>query len=295
MEFKPVLELTISKTLSNSIQGLAWYHKRLFSIGTNGKVAEWDILTGEVVKYKFGTSQILWCVDINPAGTDLVTGSDEGYINIFDISENNLEYKKVYTREANRILCCRYNYNGVFLVAGLVGYIVMWNTITCTAIRKIPIRTSRVNNKTTLENEIVWSLQVLQDLTIVVGDSSGYLTVIDGETGAYLEHFKVMDADILSVAVTRNEEFLVCAGIDPTMRIYKKISKYQNDIKVTRWVLFLKRTVHYHDVKTIVLIGNRLFSAGASGYLIECCIEKTNKIHNCFGPFLNVSIEIYII
>lgn len=291
MQFKPVLELKIPEIPSNVVEGLAWYRKRLFSVGSNGKLVEWDILTGSIVRSVYGTGSVLWCIDINPNESELAIGSDEGYINIFDIGHKKLQYKKVYTRETDRVLCCRYSPSGEYLVTGSVGFITVWNTITSTAIRKILIKTIKTKRKNTIYLNLVWTLQVMSDLTIAVGDSNGYLSLIDGNTGAYLEVVQAMYADILSIAITEDENFLICAGVDPTIRIYKKNIIRQEDFEVTRWVLFLKRSPHQHDVKALALIGTRLLSGGATGYLIECSIEKSNSDYDCFEPLLHVSIE----
>lgn len=76
------------------------------------------------------------------------------------------------------------------------------------------------SNKST----IVWCLAVTSDFTIISGDSRGRLTFWDGKVGAQIESYQSHRADILAVCLSESETSLYCAGVDPNIINYEKIS-----------------------------------------------------------------------
>lgn len=118
-------------------------------------------------------------------------------------------------------------------------------------------------SKTNLET-VVWCVNVLDDLTIVSGDSRGKITFWDGKIGSQLESYQSHKADILSLAVSDDQKTLYCAGVDPNIVSYVKVQvKDENH----RWVKSVQRKIHDHDIRALVLQDNKLYSGGIDGYL----------------------------
>lgn len=285
MHERPILETTLPENPSRSVEGIVWSGKRLFCVSVDGIVYEWNVETASIVNIAQGVGKTFWCIDNHPDDSDLAVGTDEGYINIYDITDKGLTYTRVFHKEKNRIMTCRFSFDGKYLITGCLDYIGVWFVQKGICVNRIPIPTTNARE----ENSIIWSLQSFKPLTIVAGDSNGYLTIVDGKSGAYIERIHAMKADILSIAVSDDENFIVCAGIDPTIRIYMRVkTRTRDNPSEAHWVSFLKRSIHDHDVKAVSLSGHRLFSGGVDGYLTECSILKTNVNHAQYGSFDNV-------
>uniref|UniRef100_A0A1I8PX43 Uncharacterized protein n=1 Tax=Stomoxys calcitrans TaxID=35570 RepID=A0A1I8PX43_STOCA len=277
----PCLERTIPKSPQNSVEGLAWSSERLFSAGLNGELIEWNMETLSPKYKQHVTGNAIWCLDVNREGSEIAVGTEEGYINIFNIEDNQFQYKSLFDKQEGRVLCCRYDATGNFLVTGSMGAIRIWNTRTGHAIHKMTVA-----SKSQPQDTIVWSLQVLQDFTIISGDSRGHVSIWDGKTASQIETHQVLKADVLAVAVNEEEDKLFCAGIEPTIRIYAKTQIKRDDMTFFRWIKFLQRRVHDHDVKALVCAQDNIYSGGVDGYLGISSATKTKSTIVKYGPFL---------
>ncbi|XP_061389746.1 U3 small nucleolar RNA-associated protein 4 homolog [Musca vetustissima] len=277
----PCLERTIPKSPQNSVEGLAWSAERLFSAGLNGELVEWNLQTLQPRFKQHVTGNAIWCIDVNREGNEMAIGTEEGYINIFNIEDNQFQYKTLFDKQEGRVLCCRFDATGNFLVTGSMGAIRIWDTRTGHAIHKMTVTSMQYPQDT-----IVWSIQVLQDFTIISGDSRGHVSIWDGKTASQLETHQALKADVLAVAVNEEEDKLFCAGIEPTIRIYAKTQIKRDDMMYYRWVKFLQRRVHDHDVKALVCAQDNIYSGGVDGYLGISSATKTRSTIHKYGPFL---------
>uniref|UniRef100_W8BSL2 Cirhin n=1 Tax=Ceratitis capitata TaxID=7213 RepID=W8BSL2_CERCA len=274
------LEKVIPKSPGNSVEGMVWAGERLFSVGLTGELVEWDLLLLKPRRKQFATGNAIWCVDVNATGTDLAIGTEEGYINIFDIDNDQMQYKNLFDKQEGRVLCCKFDRSGEFLVTGSVSAIRIWDVKSGHALHKMTV--SRDKRK----DVIVWSLQVLSDFTIIAGDSRGQVSVWDGKMAAHLESHQVLKADVLTVAVNEEENMLMCSGIEPIIRIYAKTKIKREEIEYHCWVKFLQRSVHDNDVKALACEGDRIFSGGMDGYLGISSASKRSSTISKYGPFL---------
>ncbi|XP_065359692.1 U3 small nucleolar RNA-associated protein 4 homolog [Calliphora vicina] len=280
----PCLERTITKTPGNSVEGLAWCADRLFSAGLSGEVIDWNLQTLKPRHKQHVTGNAIWCLDVNRTGNEIAIGTEEGYINIFNISNNQLQYKNLFDKQEGRVLCCHFDATGNFLVTGSVGAIRIWNTRTGHAINKMNV--SAKLNKSNPQETIVWSIQVLRDFTIISGDSCGFVTIWDGKSATQIESHQALKSDVLAVAVDEKEQKLFCAGIEPTIRIYAKTQIHRDDMVYNRWIKFLQRRVHDHDVKALLSVKDQIYSGGVDGYLGVSSASKTQSKIVKYGPFL---------
>lgn len=275
------LEKTIVVLPKTSVEALRWCGDRLFSAGLSGEISEWNLSTLQRKSQKLVTGNAIWCLDVDKGETRLAAGTEEGYLNSFEVVGDELVCDKLFDKQEGRILCCKFDSSGDFIVTGSLDVIRIWNTKTGHAIHKMSTGRKEKNRET-----IVWSLQVLRDFSIITGDSRGQVTVWDGKLGVQVESIQALKADVLAIAVNEKENMFVCSGVDPTIRIYSLTSIVKADQKFKHWVKFLQRTVHDHDVKALVCQGNRILSGGVDGYLGISSFLKMKQNNRKHGPFL---------
>jgi U3 small nucleolar RNA-associated protein 4 len=280
MTAAPFVEKTIfCSTEYDSVEDLKWAGNRLFSVGFNDFISEWDLKTCKVLQKSTLVGSNAWCLDVNAANTQIAVGTEEGYVNILSVIDNDLAYTKVFDKQEGRIVSCCFDKTGQFLVTGSLDAIRIWNIESGHAIHKIGTGRSEKNRET-----IVWALAVLSDFTIVSGDSRGRLTFFDGNMGTQLESINLSKADILCIAVDEEEQTLICSGVDPAIKQYKNIVVKKEGGSQKRWVRDIPRNVHQHDVRSMVSLGSKCISGGIDGHLTVSSFPP--KQVNRYGPFL---------
>lgn len=271
--------------MDSSIEAIGWANNRLFTTGLTGELIEWDLTTLEAKSKLLLTGNAAWCLDVNKQNTNVAIGTEGGFINIFDVSNSNeVNYVKIFDRQEGRILCCKFDYSGEFVVTGSADTIRIWELKTGHAIYKMTVSRAEAKQETT-----IWSLSVLRDFTIIAGDSRGFISVWDGKTASQIDNFQAMKSgDVLTVAVNEDENIFACAGIDPKIKIFALSEIKKGDKIIQKWVKFLQRFVHEHDVKTLQFVGSRMISGGVDGYLgySNGTKEKSGLGTNKYGPFL---------
>lgn len=285
MQYAPYLHQVIYGSQERSIEALGWSNDRLFSTGLTGELIEWNLQKQEIKEKLLLYGSSAWCLDISHKSDFIVIGTEGGYINVYDISsEDEINYVKVFDRQEGKILCCKFDRSGDFVVTGSPDTIRVWEMKTGHAIHKLSI--SRLETK---RETLVWTLAVLQDFTIIAGDSRGYITVWNGKIGSQIDSFSTMKyGDVLAIAISEDEKMFACAGVDPKIKLYALTEvKKENNVNHT-WVKFLQRVVHEHDVKSLIFVGNRVLSGGIDGYLglSTATKMKSDQTITKFGPFL---------
>lgn len=139
--------------------------------------------------------------------------------------------------------------------------------------------TGRANVK---KPTIVWCVNVMNDFTVISGDSCGKLTFWDGISGSQIESFQSHRADILAISVSGDGKELHCAGVDTNITTYSNIHVKDNTYK---WVKNIHRRIQDHDVRCLIYNENRLISGGVDGYLCFTSLSAKN-IFNKHAPLL---------
>jgi len=101
----------------------------------------------------------------------------------------------------------------------------------------------------------VWSLKVLRDGTLVSGDSLGHVQFWDGKTGTLIHSFEQNDkkADVLTIAVTPDENQVFASGIDPRLICIERATYHSGKDGPPPWVLAHAQRPHTHDVKAMCI------------------------------------------
>lgn len=256
------MECTIPGHPENSIENILWIGPRLFSTGLHGMITEYDLTTLSIKSEVAVTGGAAWCMDVNHKKTCLAVGTEDGYINTFSVTPHSLIYERIFDKQKGRILCIKWDNTGEMIYTGSVDTIRVWNAISGHAIHKMT--TSRKEAK---KETIIWCLAVTDDNIIISGDSRGYLSFWDPHMGTLIESHESHTADVLAVTLSHDMNIVYCAGVDPVVRSFCKIT--MKSIGRPQWVKGIERRLHAHDVRALVEADGKLYSAGVDGYLAQ--------------------------
>jgi U3 small nucleolar RNA-associated protein 4 len=97
-------------------------------------------------------------------------------------------------------------------------------------------------------------LLLFRDGTIVSGDSLGHVQFWDPEFGTLKESFSSHEADILTMAISKDETTLYVSGVDNKIAQLKEI--HDSTTKKTKWIVIGGRRIHTHDVRSLTISPN---------------------------------------
>ena len=99
----------------------------------------------------------------------------------------------------------------------------------------------------------IWSLLVLDDGTLVSGDSMGHVQFWDGHAGTFLQTFEhnTSNADVLDLALNLDQTKVMASGVDSRVIC---IELDQASTKANRWVLSNQQRFHTHDVNSLAMV-----------------------------------------
>ncbi|XP_014284862.1 U3 small nucleolar RNA-associated protein 4 homolog [Halyomorpha halys] len=260
ISYTPHIERTILGVF-DVVEGLDWYKGRLFSVGHQGSIIEYDLFRQTPKSMHPVTSGCCWCISVKPEIKQLAAGTEDGYINIFSIEDDEIMYKKILDRQEGKILCIAWNATGTHLVTGSLDTVRIWDVESGHAIHRMNTGRLHTNQETK-----VWSLAVTDDFTIISGDSRGKLCFWDGNLGLGISSYLTHKADVRAVCLAKDQNTVYCAGVDPLIATYERVKIREGDTK-GRWVKSIQRFIHDHDVHSLVICDNKLYSAGVDGYI----------------------------
>jgi len=259
-----IQERIIKGGKSRSIEGLVWVVEddgtlRLFSIGSSTSVTEWDIVKGKALSSVDCNAGPIWCIASTPSHRNLALGCDDGSVVLIDVSDGvgSMEYKRILQRQRSRILSIAWKDNGTKLVAGCSDSTVrIWDVED----RHGRIIASMKSDKANGQDTLIWSVIVLNDNTIVSGDSLGCVKFWHRKHHALIQSFKLHEADVLCLAATADGQRLFSAGIDQ-----KTITYGRTTGNGQRWTHLNGRRYHDHDVRAMTIYEGRNFRALVTG------------------------------
>ncbi|XP_045766476.1 U3 small nucleolar RNA-associated protein 4 homolog [Maniola jurtina] len=260
LNFAPFLIKFIPGVANTSVEALGWIHQRLISTGLGGALIEWDIEKLCVKKTAILTGYAAWCLDVNSTNSMVAVGTEQGYVNLYSVEDDDIVYKKLFDKQEGRIMCCKFDHTGNILVTGSIDCIRVWNVETGHATCKMSVTWRG-------RETIVWCLAVLSDGTVVSGDSFGRLAFWDSNMGDQIESYSIHKRDILSLVVADDEKHIYCSGVDPVITRFVKVDSGTGKETSASWVRDVQRHIHEHDVRALLLHENTLISVGTDGYL----------------------------
>lgn len=126
MKGRPILSRKIQGgTPSGSIEAMCWVRDRLLSTGLSGAVVEWDLKKLGIKNSVLVTGHAAWCIDVTKSYSKIAVGTEQGFVNIFTVENDSLQYEKLFDKQDGRILCCKFDKTENILVTGnLINYIL---------------------------------------------------------------------------------------------------------------------------------------------------------------------------
>ncbi|KMR04269.1 cirhin-like protein [Lasius niger] len=271
VENAPFVECTIASHGENSVESILWIGPRLFSTGLQGAVVEYDLTTLGIKYEVMVIGGAAWCMDVNHEKTYLAIGTEDGYINTFTVHKDKLVYERIFDKQKGRILCIKWDNTGEMIYTGSTDTIRVWSAISGHAIHKMTTSKSNVR-----KNTIVWCLAVTDDNIIISGDSHGFLCFWDPHIGVLIESHESHTADILAITLSHDMNVVYCAGVDPVVRSFCKVTLKSSG--KFQWVKGIERRLHIHDVRALVEANGKLYSAGVDGYLAVSSYPPKNLV-----------------
>ncbi len=250
----------------SSVESLCWAGDagdRLFSTGLHGLVLEHS-LDALCTKSQFAvTSGPAWCMEYHAGRNRIAVGTEEGYVCLFEVTDDGLQYDCVLDKQEGRILCLAWHSSGTYLVTGSPDTLRVWNVDS--GHPTVRISTGRTEK---LRETIVWSVAVADDLTIMSGDSRGKTCFWNGKMGTLIDAYQTHKADVLAVAMNPAQNRAYSSGVDPVVMQFQPVVRdgSRPDAK-RKWVKSLHRPMHTHDVRSIVATSKAVFSAGVDSLL----------------------------
>lgn len=253
----------------------------MFSVGLSGDgLKEWDLKTLSPKRNLLLTGEKGICMDYHKATETLVVGTEEGIINVFDTSDDDLQFTKLLDRQDHRIVCCKFNKTGDCLVSGSIDAVKVWSIKTGHVIHKMSTGRSDMHHET-----IVWCVEVLKDFTIITGDSRGRVTFWDGNLGTQIDWVQASVADVLCLAVMNDEKNFFCSGVEQIVRKYMQITTTKEHQQFDQWIRCSKRyRLHTHDIMAMTMVNDELVTSGIDGFITRS--TRDLKIVERHGPFL---------
>ncbi|TPX65865.1 hypothetical protein SpCBS45565_g04902 [Spizellomyces sp. 'palustris'] len=253
---------------------------RLITAGLDGRIVEWDTISLRPRQIAEPGGGAVWCVAVNQSHTRLAVGCEDGHVRILDVADGRLEFIKLLEKAPTRILSIAWHPVGQYVVVGGAD----------SSIRKVDVRTGQIVQRLTTdtvpgEETIVWDLKVLQDSTIVSGDSMGKVTFWDWKSGTPVRSVKAHGADVLCLVANKAGTKVWSSGVDrkvvqislidlgstasvtksPAREGKKKVSKHSKQGGSKNWVVSGEKRYHSHDVRALSLLEGRPYDALVSG------------------------------
>ncbi|KAK7113872.1 U3 small nucleolar RNA-associated protein 4 homolog isoform X2 [Littorina saxatilis] len=251
-------EKVISVCEERSVEGLVWLDRRLFSVGLDSNVVEYDLATLQIKRQAPSFAGAMWCVTKDEEEHQLAAGTEDGCVVLFDASNDDLQYLRAFDKLEGRILCIAWHAGESVIVTGGPDNIRIWGVKSGHALQRILL-----GGKDTT----VWCLAVTSDLTIISGDSRGKISFWNGKQGTRITHFQSHKADVLTLCVDEEETSVFCSGVDPLVVQYSYMAPSANS-GWRSWVRTSCHTYHTHDVRASVVADAHVVTGGMDTNII---------------------------
>ena len=231
-----------------TVEHLAWNQGRLFSGGLNGQIIEWDLTKLSPKYFEDSCGGPIWCLRFNHKGNTLAVGCEDGTVKLFKVMMHGLNYDKSVCKQAGRILSLAWSKDDSKIITGgsesaIKVYSVKNDRITSTISVSDNETRKREDEQETTK---VWAIEVVDDFTLVTGDSNGNTQFWDGHTGTLMFGFKSHEADILTLAVKHDEVY--ASGVD------SKIVKFALTFKGTKtWSMIKHIRPSVFDIRALAI------------------------------------------
>lgn len=258
------------------VTGLAWVQDGsgkcnvLVTSGLDGMLVVWDLQQKRAVRTVEAGGGAVWDMAGAPAGAKqndpsadssrdqdiqpsrIACACDDGRVRVFAFTPQGLEFEKVIGRAEGRALSVAWQRDAAALAVGTSdGFIRLWKANQLLGRESVCI---------SLGDCCVWSLLLLDDGTIISGDSNGTTSFWDPQFGTLLHEFTQHEADILCIAASPSGSSVFSSGIDSKICSFERIEQEPGSFE---WVYTGYKRTHSHDVHSLAVVHGSLFDGSA--------------------------------
>ncbi|CAK4203443.1 unnamed protein product [Aphanomyces euteiches] len=269
------LHAVVAGRSSAVISSVQWTNtNRLFAASLDGSVSEINLDTLRFMNSTHANGGPIWCMQYKAQAQMLAVGCEDGRIRLFEIIDDEpLQFHKVVGTTGRRVVSLAWHASSDALFSGNdEGVIYHWNA-----------KSGRNESRMTLERfakqapAVVWSLVVLEDLTVISGDSNGNVQTWDGRSGTLMQTFAQLTADVLALAIDASESLLFASGID------NQVIQLRKAKGTNQWAYAYSHRAHTHDVRALAVSSDAsapplLVSGGVDTHLVWYNASKFNLL-----------------
>lgn len=272
-------------------RGIAWGEEdgqslRLFTAGLHGEITEWDLSTLDVRSTIGSGGGAIWA--FCAFRQKLLAACEDGSVRVFSTDGGDDELypmRRIVVGQKRLLSIAPFGTNYIF-VGGSDSKISKWSLSSGTCEARMTVEKAGDDQET-----LVWALATLGDHGIASGDSLGVVTIWDPVMCVVLHRFVHHQADVLSLASSRDGNILISAGIDAVVSTYCR--QTSND---EQWCFRNSDVGHTRDVRAVALDiatngRKQIVSGGVSGTLLMHTLQlaaakKRSKPLQCgaFSP-----------
>ncbi|KAK8374495.1 hypothetical protein O3P69_011772 [Scylla paramamosain] len=259
---RPFMQLVLPGDNDSSVEALVWCRGRLFSAGLHGFLLEHNLASREVTLRTPVTGGPTWCLTLSKDKKKLAAGTEGGYVCIFDVVDEGVVYDRVLEKQEGRILHIAWHSSGDYIVTGSVNCVRLWS------LKEGRVTRCALGASNRKDEVIVWCVGILDDMTLVSGDSCGKVCFWNAELGTITHSVQTHKADVLTLAICVDQNSVYVAGVDPTIVQLSRVETNTSRGKVEMWIKGNQRSVHTHDVRALAVTAtDRVYSGGVDTIL----------------------------
>ncbi|XP_072291813.1 U3 small nucleolar RNA-associated protein 4 homolog [Eucyclogobius newberryi] len=258
-----------------SIEALCWVGSRLFSVGLDGLITEydWDNLRPKYTVEAYGGP--VWSISCNLQGNLLAVGCEDGTVKVFEILDDRIQFQRNLDRQKGRIISVSWHPSGTKIAVGMMDMIRIFDFETGHATHRLLVERGVGTAKN--REVVVWSLAFLSDNTVVSGDSAGKVQIWDGLTGTLVRSHVVTKWDVLSLSVAHDESSLIAGTSEGTVVQFQFLLS-SGEQQYKEWVRTRTLKSHSHDVRALFLTDTAIISGGMDTQLVvRPLLDKVEK------------------
>jgi len=276
---------------------------RLFSTGLHGLVIEHDLdhvdsaVDDRRQRVWAVTSGPAWCMKFNRTSGQLAVGTEEGYVCIYKVVQDGLDFAKVLDKQEGRIFCLDWHSSGGRIVTGSADTLRMWDVETGQPVCRMTTGRTEKHRET-----VVWSVVLLNDMTVVSGDSRGKTSFWNGRTGTLTDGYQTHRGDVLTVAANDSQDEVYSSGVDPVVFHFSPLapsgtpltprnrkSGQHQKVKAAgqvKWVKSIHRFSHTHDVRAILCLEKRTADKRSINKVISIGVDSNLSVYDTWSKTL---------
>ena len=231
---------------NTDVSSLFWASAdRLIGAGLEGLIYDvsWEKLSLTNRTHSLGGA--VWQIAGHSKRNAVAAACDDGVLRIFSLDGSTISLDFALQRVDGKLLCASWHSSGSTLFTGssegiVRRYDVKQHHAPCT----LHITLDSFGDDSTL----VWKILVLNDYTIVTGDSVGHVQFWDGRRGSgeLLQTFNEHTADVTALATNAAEDAVFACGVD------NKLIRIEKDA-ASKWYYCSNKRPHSHDVNALAV------------------------------------------